>query len=369
MTRSARATTVRKVVREDNSGKTSSERVKMRLEIGIEEIDYDAVSETLRLRGKNRTECEHVRLGSYHTLEVELQREFSIYKDEWDSMAVERLRSALDPAAGADLAAVMITEGLANVCLVGGAVTTVRAKVESSLPRKKGAAGAFGYDRALEKFHQKVLAAVVKNVDWGTIKCLVVAGPGFAREQFVEYLHAEAVRQNLRPLIENKGKIVSAHASSGFVHSLKEVLSDEAIASRIKDTQAARETQALGEFMEMLGNDPDRAFYGPIHVAAAHAQEAIKTLLVSDALFRAKDIAERKRYVALVEGVREAGGEVLIFSSAHVSGKQLTQLSGVAAVLRFPLPDIDELDMEGDIVETFQEALREQQEQSARGRR
>ena len=50
MTRSARATTVRKVVREDNSGKTSSERVKMRLEIGIEEIDYDAVSETLRLR-------------------------------------------------------------------------------------------------------------------------------------------------------------------------------------------------------------------------------------------------------------------------------------------------------------------------------
>ncbi len=42
-----------------------------------------------------------------------------------------------------------------------------------------------------------------------------------------------------------------------------------AIAARIKDTKAARETQALGEFYAMLGNDSTRAFYGPGHVLAA----------------------------------------------------------------------------------------------------
>uniref|UniRef100_A0A674NGT6 Pelota mRNA surveillance and ribosome rescue factor n=1 Tax=Takifugu rubripes TaxID=31033 RepID=A0A674NGT6_TAKRU len=31
-----------------------------------------------------------------------------------------------------------------------------------------------------------------------------------------------------------------------------------------------------------------------------------------------------------------------IFSSLHVSGEQLTQLSGVAAILRFPIPDLSE---------------------------
>ena len=113
------------------------------------------------------------------------------------------------------------------------------------------------------------------------------------------------------------------------------------MAARIQDTQAARETQALAEFHKMLGEDPDRAFYGPVHVAAAHEHQAVRTLLVSDSLFRAKDVQERKRYVALVDAVRDAGGEVLIFSSAHVSGQQLTQLSGIAAILRFPLPDID----------------------------
>ena len=46
--------------------------------------------------------------------------------------------------------------------------------------------------------------------------------------------------------------------------------------------------------------------------------------------------------MALVDAVRGAGGEALVFSSMHVSGEQLNQLSGIAAILRFPLPDLEE---------------------------
>ena len=46
-------------------------------------------------------------------------------------------------------------EGLANVCLVGGSVTVVKAKIEANLPRKRGAALA-GYDKAITSFHEKV---------------------------------------------------------------------------------------------------------------------------------------------------------------------------------------------------------------------
>ena len=38
------------------------------------------------------------------------------------------------------------------------------------------------------------------------------------------------------------------------------------------------------------------------------------------------------------------GGNVYIFSSMHVSGQQLQQVSGVAAILRYPLPDLEELE-------------------------
>ncbi len=64
-------------------------------------------------------------------------------------------------------------------------------------------------------------------------------------------------------------------------------------------------------------------------------------MLISDALFRSLDILERKKYVQLVEQVKEHGAQVRIFSSSHSSGEQLTQLSGVAAILRFPIPEED----------------------------
>uniref|UniRef100_A0A8C6UR13 Protein pelota homolog n=1 Tax=Neogobius melanostomus TaxID=47308 RepID=A0A8C6UR13_9GOBI len=78
------------------------------------------------------------------------------------------------------------------------------------------------------------------------------------------------------------------------------------------------------------------------HVEKAADALAIDTLLISDKLFRHQEIATRSRYVRLVDNVRDNGGNVRIFSSLHVSGEQLTQLSGVAALLRFPIADLSE---------------------------
>lgn len=72
----------------------------------------------------------------------------------------------------------------------------------------------------------------------------------------------------------------------------------------------------------MLKNDPDRAVYGLGHVNKANERVAIDTLLLSDALFRANDVARRRQFVALVESVKANGGIARIFSSLHVSGER-----------------------------------------------
>jgi protein pelota len=56
---------------------------------------------------------------------------------------------------------------------------------------------------------------------------------------------------------------------------------------------------------------------------------------------RSQHIGERRKWVSLVEAVKAAGANVLIFSSIHESGKQLDQLTGVAAILNFPLPETE----------------------------
>lgn len=61
----------------------------------------------------------------------------------------------------------------------------------------------------------------------------------------------------------------------------------------------------------------------PNHVRACFDKGAIDCLLVTDSLFRSSDIATRKSYVFLVDGVRAQGGNVYIFSSLHVSGQRM----------------------------------------------
>jgi hypothetical protein len=69
---------------------------------------------------------------------------------------------------------------------------------------------------------------------------------------------------------------------------------------------------------------------------------------VTDDLFRAADLKTRKAYVSLVDDCRDKAADVHLFSTLHVSGEQLKQFSGVAAILRFPLPDLEALDEDSD---------------------
>lgn len=147
-------------------------------------------------------------------------------------------------------------------------------------------------------------------------------------------------------IIENKSKFVLIHSSSGHKHALTEVMQDPSVQAKLADTKSAREVQALDKFYEMMNMDPDRAFYGYDHVSKANNRGAINTLLVTDELFRSADISTRKKYVSLVEQVREQNGKVFVFSSMHPSGEQLNQLTGVAAILNFPLPDIEDIEEE-----------------------
>ncbi|KAK6238310.1 hypothetical protein QUC31_003779 [Theobroma cacao] len=111
----------------------------------------------------------------------------------------------------------------------------------------------------------------------------------------------------------------------------------------IKDTKAVMEIRAYKEFSDLLLTDSDRACYGPRSVETANEMMAIETLLFTDDLLRNKEIALRKKYMEFVKSVKKAGGNAFLFSSMHVSGEQLAQSTGIASILKFLLPHLDEL--------------------------
>jgi hypothetical protein len=89
--------------------------------------------------------------------------------------------------------------------------------------------------------------------------------------------------------------------------------------------------------------------------AAADAANVDKLLLLDELLFRPGKISsdaqhERAKYALLVEEVRAAGGAVHMFSAMHGSGEQLKQLTGVAAVLRYGMDDMEDMPVEEDVL-------------------
>lgn len=342
-----RSGTIRKVQNESATGSSTSSRVRTTLTIKVEAIDFDTQACVLRLKGRNVEENQYVKMGAYHTLDLELNRKFSITKPEWDSIAMERVESACDVTQNADVAAIVMQDGLAHICLITANMTLVRCKIDVAIPRKrKGQTSQ--HDKGQAKFYESVMQGILRHVNFEVVKCILIASPGFVKDQFFEYMLQQAVKGDIKVLIENKSKFMLVHSSSGFKHSLKEVLQDPAVVNKMSETKAAGEVKTLEHFYTILATEPAKAFYGKDHVAKAVEAQAVETLLISDNLFRNQDLAQRKEYVRLVDAVRDSSGEVKIFSSMHISGEQLAQLTGIAAILRFPMPELEDSDNDED---------------------
>lgn len=97
------------------------------------------------------------------------------------------------------------------------------------------------------------------------------------------------------------------HSSSGHKHALGELLQDPSVQMQLSDTKYAKEVAALESFYKILASDDSRAFYGYDYVVRASEVGAVDTLMVTDELFRSSDLVERKKYIQLVEKVRELG--------------------------------------------------------------
>ncbi|KAK0416753.1 hypothetical protein QR680_012661 [Steinernema hermaphroditum] len=340
--------TARKVVNESATGSVSTSRVMVTLSIQVEDIDFDAEGGALHLKGRNVAENDYVKIGAYHTHDIEINRRFKLYKNNWDSIDLERLEEAMDSGAKADVAVIVMHEGIARVCLVTSTMTIVKASINMQIPRKRKGFTQ-NHEKGMDRFYNTICLAFFRHVNLEVVKCVVIGSPGFVRDQFMDYLTTYADKEGIKSVVDNKSKFILAHCSSGFKRSVKELLEQPALASKLSDTKAQAETKALNEFYELMSTEPDRAFYGYNHVLSAVDLQAVESLLLSDKLFRSNSIAERQKYVRLVEAVKEQNGSVLIFSSMHVSGEQLGLLSGVAAILRYPCPQIEDLELsDGD---------------------
>lgn len=333
-------------------GSSRSERVHTKLTIKVVKLEFDAAGNQLQVNGRVTVQNPLVPQGSFHTLDLELNRPFTLEKAEgWDSIALQQLKDATDVSKSTSaLWAVMMQEGVANICLVTDYQTKIVQHISSPVPKKRSIGS--DYEKAIVRFHKLVFDTLSRHMELATmhpdeVPTVLVASPGFVAQNFLQYVKDEATSSGGKTLNALVKKLTITHASGADLTSLAEVMKSPAVTTQLRDTKFARESQLLDRFYESLRQDNGKAWYGPKEVIQCIEKGAVGrgggVLLISNNLFRSQDIEERKKWVALVDQVRDVeGGEVRVLSEAHESGRRLEVLGGIAALLSYPIYELDE---------------------------
>ncbi|KAK8113149.1 hypothetical protein PG984_013675 [Apiospora sp. TS-2023a] len=328
-----KAHAVRKVTTESKTGSTHSERVHTDLTIRVTSTFFDMAASTLHVTGTVIVENSFVNLGQYHTLDLELSRPFTIWKKNgWDSVATETLKESLKQDKEGTVAAVVMQEGVANICLITEYRTILKQRVESTIPKKRAASS--DQNSGMRRFFEKTLTTLMRSIDFGTPRPLLLASPGFVAVDFKKYISEEATRKADKTMMAMAKEATVVHSSSGHLHSLNEILKSPEVLATMKDMKFSKETRYMDELFARLRKDDGRAW--------AQSEGGGGVLMINNSLFRSLDLATRRKYVALVDRVREDGGEARVVSSDHESGQRLDALGGIAAILTYPMLGLDD---------------------------
>ncbi|CDK24309.1 unnamed protein product [Kuraishia capsulata CBS 1993] len=328
--------TFRNIKRE---GKAKNERKNVILTLDIETVSYE---DTLRIKGRTVVENDDVPLGSYHTAEVLFNSKFTILKQEWDQVSLDQIDKACSIDAKAEIGAVVLEEGVAHLCLITENITFLKSKVEKSIPKKKRGDSA-AHDKAYARFLDLCYDSIIRNFNIDALKVVLVISPGFTAQNLVQTILRRATQDSNKQLLLSRSKFVVGQSSTGYLQGIEEALESPDLRKRLEDTKFAQQIRMIELLLQNLNEDNDKSWYGLKECERAiELVGSVKTLLISDSLFRNDDPKIRRHYVQMVESVQNQGGSVEIFSSLHDSGKQLDQLSGVAVILNYPVPDLDE---------------------------
>ena len=308
---------------QDNTGdKLRSDRGVKRtfvLGISVESVSFHIFTGKLRIIGSIISGPEDlVPLGSHHTIEAKLNTPITIKKEKWSSYVLNRINRAIEASKKLSAIIVVIEDDVADFGLMrqfgieyyGPIMGNVSGKRIIDKNRKKN----------IEKFYERIVEYIEK---FDNIQTIVLAGPGFFKNDFFKFLESKY------PDLAKK-VIIEATGSGGRV-GINEVLKKGTVEKLATENRVAFEIAAVDELLQDIAKNSPLVVYGKKQVTEAINMGAIEKLLVLDNLIRSENLEES------MDMVENMSGEVLVISSQHEGGKQLEALGGMAATLRYAI--------------------------------
>ncbi len=326
-----RTVTTRRIKKGDEDGRADSgERVKMTLEVEVEEFAFHGFGDNLRIKGKIIAGPEElISLGSYHSVSLTLLEKVRLTKKQWTPMEKQIIEDIEESSMLSQILIITMDEESACVTFVTQFSVNILTEYNSSMTRKFSDLKQHSTEKG--NYYKDLYQVITDTLTQYQTETVILAGPGFAPEEFLDF-----VKKRDKTLSD---KIQFVHANSGGRVGLHEVLSKKIPEKIATEQRVVYETRLLDEMFKRIGQETNDFTYGLANIKKALEIGAIDTLMISDDLLRIDDIERRELIDELVEKNSEMKGKTVIFSMQHDTGKQLSTLGGVAALLRFPMPD------------------------------
>lgn len=281
-----------------------AEKRPVRLGVRVEKAEFSVHGVRLRISGV----IEHgVDAGSHHTFNIETGSEISVIR-RWRQVDLDRIDRAVKASVYGVIHILTIEEGEAELFRLRqyGPESVVTVTTGSGKGAEINNRQAF-FDMLLS--HCSAITGP-----------LVIAGPGFVKDDFVRYL-------------KGKDPALAAHAVVVETRrigrgAVQDVVGVGAIEKLVGDLQLSREVKLMDEVLARIAQDGPVA-YGIRDVANAVDYGAAEQVLLTDSLLRNDAVT---RLVEKAEGMR---AKVIVLSSRFEPGERLDALGGIATLLRY----------------------------------
>ena len=314
------ADTTRRIQRDDDRMRdTGGQREHIFVTLEVDDVEFARFANRLRVSGVIVACSREDQLNAHHTVNVEEHDEITVEK-RFKPDQTERLEEATEAAENPDVAIATVEEGAAYVHTVQQYGTEEYASFTK--PTGKGE-----YSRPREELFAD-LGEALSHLDADAV---ILAGPGFTKRDARDYIAEE-----YRDLDDRISTVDTSAAGDRGVH---EVLKRGAVDEVQKETRIAKEANLIDELTENIAQGA-KATYGPEDVAEAAEFGAVETLLVVDDRLRTERQGDGDWGIdvnEVIESVERQGGDVVVFSADFAPGEQLSNLGGIAAILRYRL--------------------------------
>ncbi|MCH8907513.1 MAG: pelota family protein, partial [Candidatus Heimdallarchaeota archaeon] len=174
-------------IKRDEGGSGSKERTAVTLKIQVESTEFRGFDDIIRIKGKIiESSDEQISLGTYHSIKIELLKKIKIEKlTKWSSFELEKLEEAqLGFSTG--LLAVIIDDESVLVSQGGNHASRIILDLEPTIPRK--GSDPVQYEKAIQTMFKDAAKFLHDKSREGISKQIVLGGPGFIYQAFLEYL-------------------------------------------------------------------------------------------------------------------------------------------------------------------------------------